>query len=152
MTGAAPDAEPQADLRPRAAHQTSSGEVSFVAFVRVAKRLRVWPVVSGPTTASGTWVLAIVWGIGSSWWFGAIAGGTAGGSQSSPPAAARATERILKWAAVARLALWLIMLAILLGVVGLAAMVPLWPASARSSTTDGSWPLPWPICWEREHG
>jgi hypothetical protein len=69
------------------------------------------------------WLLAIVWGIAASWWFGAIAGVVVGWinqrrREPLPPA------RILKWTAVACAALWLVMIAILGGVLAFASTIP----------------------------
>lgn len=69
------------------------------------------------------WILAVVWGIGASWWFGAIAGGIVATinhrrARPLPP------RRILRWVAVACVALWLSMIAILLAVYAIAGTIP----------------------------
>jgi hypothetical protein len=69
------------------------------------------------------WVLAIVWGIGASWWFGAISGALVGvinhRRQQPLPLA-----RILKWVAIACFVLWLIMIAILISIFLFARTIP----------------------------
>lgn len=69
------------------------------------------------------WVLAIVWGIGASWWFGAISGvivATINHRRQEP----LEPTPIFKWVSIACFAIWLIMIAILLGVFAIASMVP----------------------------
>jgi len=69
------------------------------------------------------WVLAIVWGIGASWWFGAISGVIVATVNHRCQEPLEPTP-ILKWVAVACFAIWLIMIAILLTVFAIASMVP----------------------------
>jgi hypothetical protein len=69
------------------------------------------------------WVLAIIWGIGASWWFGAISGvvvGTINHGRQEP----LSPRQILKWSAIACFVLWLIMMAILLSVLAFANTIP----------------------------
>jgi hypothetical protein len=69
------------------------------------------------------WLLALVWGVAASWWFGAIAGTILGlvNHWRREPLPAR---MILRWGAVACLALWCLMIAIVLGVLGLSSTIP----------------------------
>ena len=69
------------------------------------------------------WLLAIVWGVGASWWFGAIAGAIVGAinhrrQEPLQPA------RILKWVAIACFVLWFLMIAILVSVLAVANTIP----------------------------
>lgn len=69
------------------------------------------------------WLLAIVWGVGASWWFGAIGGALVGAvnhrrQQPLPPA------RILAWVAIACSVLWLIMIAIVIAIFVFAGTIP----------------------------
>lgn len=78
------------------------------------------------------WLLAIIWGIGASWWFGGIAGvivGAINHRRRTP----LAPLRILKWVAVACVVLWLIMIAILLAILAFASTIP---EEARRPTFD----------------
>lgn len=69
------------------------------------------------------WILAVVWGIGASWWFGAIAGVVVGAINQRRQAPLEAA-RILKWASLACLVLWLVMIGILLAVFAIASTIP----------------------------
>lgn len=69
------------------------------------------------------WVMAVVWGIGASWWAGGIAGAIAGAINHRRPEPLQPSQ-ILKWVAIACIMLWLIMIAILLSVLALADMIP----------------------------
>ena len=67
------------------------------------------------------WILAVVWGIGASWWAGAIAGITLAWinhrrAEPLPP------RQILRWVAIACVVLWLVMIAILIGVYTVASI------------------------------
>jgi hypothetical protein len=78
------------------------------------------------------WLLAIVWGVGASWWFGAIAGVIVGvinhrRPEPLPP------RRILRWVAIACVVLWIIMIAILVAVLAFASTIP---AEIRRPTFD----------------
>lgn len=68
------------------------------------------------------WVLAVVWGIGASWWFGAIAGVVLAwiNTRRQTPLDSR---RILRWVAIACIVLWLVTMAILTGVFAIAGAV-----------------------------
>ncbi|MEM7262783.1 MAG: hypothetical protein AAF488_12390 [Planctomycetota bacterium] len=70
------------------------------------------------------WILAIVWGIGASWWFGAIAGALVGfiNHRREEPLEPR---RILRWVAWACVVLWVLMIAVLAGVYLFAGTIPL---------------------------
>jgi hypothetical protein len=52
------------------------------------------------------WVLAIVWGIGASWWFGAISGAIVATINHRRQEPLEPTQ-ILKWVSIACFALWL---------------------------------------------
>jgi len=69
------------------------------------------------------WLLAIIWGIGASWWFGAIAGVIVGAinHQRQMPLG---PFRILRWVAIACVVLWLLMIGILVAVLTLANTIP----------------------------
>lgn len=78
------------------------------------------------------WALAIVWGIAASWWCGAIAGIVIAivnhlRKDPVPP------KRILRWAAVASVLLWIIMISILLAILAFASTIP---ESMRRPTFD----------------
>lgn len=78
------------------------------------------------------WVLAVVWGIAASWWFGAIAGvvvGTINHYRKRP----LEPRRILKWNLVACVVLWFIMIAIVMAVMAIAEMIP---AAQRRATFE----------------
>ncbi|MBX3418748.1 MAG: hypothetical protein KF851_14170 [Pirellulaceae bacterium] len=70
------------------------------------------------------WALALVWGVAASWWFGAMAGAVVASinhrrKQPLEP------SRILRWTAIACIALWLIMVAILLAVMVISSTIPI---------------------------
>lgn len=70
------------------------------------------------------WVLAVVWGVAASWWFGLIAGIIVAfinhrRREPLPP------RRILTWAALASAILWLVMIAILVTILILSSRIPL---------------------------
>lgn len=77
-------------------------------------------------------VMAIVWGIGASWWFGAIAGCVLwwfnrGRAHPTPDGT------LIRWTACAMVALW----AAMVGILGtLYALIGLLPAHARRPTFD----------------
>lgn len=77
-------------------------------------------------------VLAIVWGIGASWWFGAISGAVVA-TVNHRRRAPLATEKILKWVAIACVVLWLLMIAILIGVLLISSAIP---EDSRSSSFE----------------
>lgn len=70
------------------------------------------------------WILALVWGIVASWWFGAIAGVIVASinhfrRQPLEP------RRILKWNLVACIVLWLMMIGILVAVLAITTAIPI---------------------------
>jgi hypothetical protein len=69
------------------------------------------------------WLLAIIWGIGASWWFGAISGGIVAAINHRRQEPLQPI-RILKWVAVACFVLWLIMIAILIAILVFASTIP----------------------------
>ena len=78
------------------------------------------------------WILAVVWGIAASWWFGALGGLILAvvnqrRRQPLPP------RRILRWVAIACLVLWAIMIVILIAVLVIASTIPL---AERPATFD----------------
>jgi hypothetical protein len=69
-------------------------------------------------------VLAVLWGVAASWWFGAIAGVIVASinhrrQQPLEPI------RILKWTTIACVALWVTMIAILLTVMAISSTIPI---------------------------
>ncbi len=68
-------------------------------------------------------LLAIVWGIGASWWFGAISGVIVGAINHRREEPLQPI-RILRWSAIACFVLWLIMIAILISVLAFANTIP----------------------------
>jgi hypothetical protein len=67
--------------------------------------------------------LALAWGIAASWWFGAVVGlvlAFFNGRRQQPMSA----PRILKWVAVWCAVLWLVMMAILVGVMVASSTIP----------------------------
>ena len=69
------------------------------------------------------WILAIIWGIGASWWFGAISGVIVGAINYRRQEPLQPIQ-ILKWVAIACSILWLSMIAILLSVLIFASTIP----------------------------
>lgn len=70
------------------------------------------------------WVMALVWGIGASWWFGAIAGlivAVINERRAEP----LEPKRILNWVAIACVVLWVVMIAVLVTVYLVAGLMPL---------------------------
>ena len=70
------------------------------------------------------WILAVVWGVAASWWFGVIAGlivATINHRRSVP----LPPQRILRWTLVACITLWGIMIAILLTIITIANTIPM---------------------------
>ena len=61
------------------------------------------------------WILAVVWGVAASWWFGAISGLIVA-SINHLRAEPLRPLRVLKWIAVACVLLWLTMIAILVAI------------------------------------
>jgi hypothetical protein len=69
-------------------------------------------------------VMAILWGIGASWWFGAIAGcivATINWRRQEP----LEPSRILKWTAIACLLIWIVMISIVSGVMAISSAIPM---------------------------
>lgn len=69
------------------------------------------------------WILALVWGVAASWWFGLIAGTIVASinhrrREPLPP------RRILIWTAIACMILWLVMIAILVAIMVLSSRIP----------------------------
>ena len=69
------------------------------------------------------WLLALMWGIAASWWFGAIAGVVLGVINHRRQVPLR-PHQILQWGAIACFVLWLIMIAILVSVLIIANTIP----------------------------
>lgn len=69
------------------------------------------------------WVMALIWGIGASWWFGAIAGAALAwiNHRRTQPLAPR---RILKEVAIACAVLWCVMISILVAIYLFAGTIP----------------------------
>jgi hypothetical protein len=69
------------------------------------------------------WALALLWGIIASWWFGAVAGAIVAliNYRRQQPLEA---IRILKWTAVACVALWMIMISILVTIMAISSTIP----------------------------
>ena len=70
------------------------------------------------------WALALAWGVGASWWFGAIGGAVLLAVRSrvaNPPS----DRELLKSVAIACAAIWATMISVLLGVYAIASLVPL---------------------------
>ncbi len=70
------------------------------------------------------WVMALIWGVGASWWFGAIAGAIVGAINARRTAPLPA-KRILTWVAVACFCLWLVMVSILIAILIFASTIPI---------------------------
>lgn len=70
------------------------------------------------------WVLALIWGVAASWWFGAVAG-TIVASINHRRRQPLEPKRILKWAAIASAVLWMLMIAILITVMAISSTIPL---------------------------
>jgi hypothetical protein len=70
------------------------------------------------------WVLAVVWGVAASWWFGAIAGVIVASINHRRQYPLEAT-RILKWTFIACVVLWQTMIGILLAVLAVTSKIPL---------------------------
>jgi hypothetical protein len=70
------------------------------------------------------WILAVVWGIAASWWFGAIAGVIVASINHWRKYPLEST-RILKWTFIACIVLWLMMIGILLAVLAVTSRIPL---------------------------
>lgn len=69
------------------------------------------------------WVLALVWGVAASWWFGAIAGvvmATINHRRQYP----LEPWRILKWTLIACVVMWVAMISILGGVMTISSTIP----------------------------
>ncbi len=81
---------------------------------------------------NNSWILAVVWGVAASWWFGAIAGVIVATVNHLRPCPLE-PARILKWARIACLVLWLLMMTILLAVLAIASTIPL---EERKETFD----------------
>jgi hypothetical protein len=69
------------------------------------------------------WILALVWGVTASWWFGAIAGAVVAfinhnRKQPLDP------KRIWKWTAIACVVLWVCMILILVAIMVISSYIP----------------------------
>jgi hypothetical protein len=69
------------------------------------------------------WVMALVWGIGASWWFGLIAGVLLWWMNVRRPEPL-SRRRVLRMIVPSLLVIWLVMMAIVAGVYGLAGLIP----------------------------
>lgn len=69
-------------------------------------------------------VLAFVWGIAASWWFGAITGTIAAAINSGRQHPLSA-KRILRWVAVACASIWTIMMLIVFAIMQISSYIPL---------------------------
>ena len=69
------------------------------------------------------WIMAVVWGIGASWWFGLIAGLLLWWMNMRRPRPLSG-KRILRIIAPSLVVIWLVMMAILAGVYGIAGWIP----------------------------
>ncbi len=70
------------------------------------------------------WVLALLWGVAASWWFGAIAGAIVASINHRRQQPLEAI-RILKWTTIACVTLWMSMIAILLTVMAISSIIPI---------------------------
>jgi hypothetical protein len=70
------------------------------------------------------WVLAVVWGIAASWWFGAISGAIVAWVNHRRPSPLEPPQ-ILRWVRNACVTLWVVMIGILLAVLTFAGTIPL---------------------------
>ncbi|HET9129653.1 MAG TPA: hypothetical protein VFO86_01830 [Terriglobia bacterium] len=69
------------------------------------------------------WLMAVVWGIGASWWFGLIAGVLLRWMNMRRPHPL-SDKRILRMIVPSLVAIWLGMMAIVVGVYGIAGWIP----------------------------
>lgn len=69
------------------------------------------------------WVLALVWGVIASWWFGTIGGAVLGWINHRRPEPLE-PKRILKWVAVACGVLWVLMIGVVIVVYSIAGLIP----------------------------
>ena len=69
------------------------------------------------------WIMAVVWGIGASWWFGLIAGGLLWWMNMRRPRPL-SDKRILRMIVASLIAIWFVMMAIVAGVYGIAGRIP----------------------------
>lgn len=77
-------------------------------------------------------VMALLWGVGASWWFGLIGGIVVGGINQLRREPLKPI-RILRWAGIACVVLWVIMLTIMLAILAFAQTIPV---EARRPTFD----------------
>jgi hypothetical protein len=77
-------------------------------------------------------VMALVWGVGASWWFGAVAAGILWWFNRRRPHPVPAGT-LIRWTARAMVVLWLVMMAVLGGIY---ALIGLLPMEARRPTFD----------------
>jgi hypothetical protein len=70
------------------------------------------------------WALALLWGVVASWWFGAVAGMIVASINHRRQQPLEAI-RILKWTAIACVALWMIMISILLTIMAISSTIPI---------------------------
>jgi hypothetical protein len=69
------------------------------------------------------WILAIVWGVAASWWFGAIAGlviASINHWRQTP----LEPRRILKWNLIACILIWVTLVTVVLSVIAIAELIP----------------------------
>ena len=69
------------------------------------------------------WIMAVVWGIGASWWFGLIAGVLLWWMNARRPRPL-SERRVLRMIVPALVAIWFVMMAIVAGVYGIAGWIP----------------------------
>ena len=70
------------------------------------------------------WLLAVVWGVAASWWFGGVAGLIVASINHRRSQPLKPT-RILKWTAFACVVIWMVMIAILITVLALTSGIPI---------------------------
>jgi len=82
------------------------------------------------------WVMALVWGIGASWWFGIIAG-VLPWWINVRRAQPLSSKRILRMIVPSLVVIWLIMMGIVGGVYGIAGRIPQNRAESPSNPIGG---------------
>jgi hypothetical protein len=70
------------------------------------------------------WALALLWGVVASWWFGAVAGVIVASINHRRQQPLEAII-ILKWTAIACVALWMIMVSILVTIMAISSTIPI---------------------------